>query len=147
MTILWKKNTLLKADCFINSKLYHIFAIFSTHFCQHFPLLAFGTLYRFLTLPLWEPVLPLCAILRAKSRSLPMIDFLRLVGWNVVWHNFLCCSDICYTFARLYLFCRITENRKSSMAVVANRIPPIMCFCLDITRFFHPPYTLWWVPL
>lgn len=44
----------------------------------------------------------------------------RAVGWNVVWHNFLCCSDICYTFARLYLFCRITENRKSSMAVVAN---------------------------
>ena len=67
----------------------------------------------------------------------------RAVGRNVVWHNFLCCFGICYAFARLYLFCRITENRRSSMAVVANRTPPIMCFCLDITRFFHPTYTLW----
>ena len=28
------------------------------------------------------------------------------------------------------------------MTVVANRTPPIMCFCLDITRFFHPLYPL-----
>ena len=64
---------------------------------------------------------------------------IRAVGRNMVWHNFSCCSDICYAFMRLYLFCRITENRRSSMTVVANRTPPIMCFCLDITSFFHPP--------
>ena len=31
-------------------------------------------------LPLREPVLPLCAILRAKSRWLPIMNFLSLVG-------------------------------------------------------------------
>ena len=27
------------------------------------------------------------------------------------------------------------------MAAVANKTFPILCFCLGITRTFHPPYT------
>ena len=44
-----KMNTLPKADCYICLKVYHIFDICSTHFRQRFPLLAYGTLYHFLT--------------------------------------------------------------------------------------------------
>ena len=106
MPLFRKMRTLPKADRYICLKFYYIFAIISTTFRQHFPLLACGTLYRSLTfiwttkneqnwlyaidqkqkkngnnaqiqfldrqsnffLPLWEPVLPLGAILRAKSR-------------------------------------------------------------------------------
>ena len=52
-----KMNTLPKADSRICLKFYHIFYIRSTYFRQHFPLLAFGTLYHSLTLPLFWPVL------------------------------------------------------------------------------------------
>ena len=52
----------------------------------------------------------------------------RAVGRNVVWHNFLCCSKICYALGQFYRDCHITENRECSMAVVANRIFPILFF-------------------
>ena len=35
----------------------------------------------------------------------------------------------------------VSKNRECSMAVVANKTFPILCFCLGITRTFHPPYT------
>ena len=36
----------------------------------------------------------------------------KAVGRNLLWHNFLYCSDICYAFMRLYLFCHITEKSR-----------------------------------
>ena len=65
----------------------------------------------------------------------------KAVGRNVVWHNFLCCSGICYASGQFYRNCRVSKNRECSMAVVANKTFPILCFCLGITRTFHPPYT------
>ena len=48
-----KMNTLPKADSCICLKFYHIFAIFTTYFRQHFPLPACDTPYRFLTFYKW----------------------------------------------------------------------------------------------
>ena len=31
----------------------------------------------------------------------------RTVGGNVVWHNFLYCSDVCYALEQFYWDCRI----------------------------------------
>ena len=62
----------------------------------------------------------------------------KAVGRNVVWHNFLCCSGICYASGQFYRNCRVSKNRECSMAVVANKTFPILCFCLGITRTFHP---------
>ena len=76
MTILWKKNTLLKADCFINSKLYHIFAIFSTAFST--TSIRYSVSFFNIT-PMRACVAPVCDF-KSEVEELPMIDFLGLVG-------------------------------------------------------------------
>ena len=70
-----------------------------------------------------------------KNRKYAQIHFLdRQI-------NFLCCSGICYASGQFYRNCRVSKNRECSMAAVANKTFPILCFCLGITRTFHPPYT------
>ena len=34
----------------------------------------------------------------------------RAVGRNVGWHNFLCCSKMCYALGQFYGACHITEK-------------------------------------
>ena len=63
----------------------------------------------------------------------------RAVGRNVIWHNFLCCSGICYALGQIYLNWSVTENRRCAIAHSSYGTSPIMCFCLGITRTFHPP--------
>ena len=70
-----------------------------------------------------------------KNRKYAQIHFL---DWQI---NFLCCSGICYASGQFYRNCRVSKNRECSMAAVANKTFPILCFCLGITRTFHPPYT------
>ena len=36
----------------------------------------------------------------------------KAVGRNVVWHNFLCCSKICYASGQFYLNCHMTEKSR-----------------------------------
>ena len=36
----------------------------------------------------------------------------RAVGRNVVWHNFLCCSKICYALGYLYRNCPVKEKSR-----------------------------------
>lgn len=76
-----------------------------------------------------------------KNRKYAQIHFLdRQI-------NFLCCSKICYALEQFCGDCHVTENRECSMAVVANRIFPILFFCLGITGIFHPPLHPLCVPL
>jgi hypothetical protein len=63
----------------------------------------------------------------------------KAVGRNVVWHNFLCCSGICYASGQFYRNCRVSKNRECSMAVVANKTFPILCFCLGYYGDFSSP--------
>ena len=49
----------------------------------------------------------------------------RAVGRNVVWHNFSCCSKICYALGLFYRNCHITE--KSRMLHFANKTFSILC--------------------
>ena len=65
----------------------------------------------------------------------------RAVGRNVVWHNFLCCSKICYALGQFYRNCPVTKNRRCAIAHCSYGTSPIMCFCLGIKGIFHPPYT------
>ena len=43
----------------------------------------------------------------------------RAVGRNVVWHNILCCSRICYALEQIYRDFHVTENRRCSKAFMA----------------------------
>ncbi len=36
----------------------------------------------------------------------------RAVGRNVVWHNFLWCSKICYALGQFYRDCHLTEKSR-----------------------------------
>ena len=36
----------------------------------------------------------------------------RVGGRNVVWHNFLCCSKICYDLGQFYRDCHLREKSR-----------------------------------
>ena len=72
----------------------------------------------------------------------------RAVGRHVVWHNFLCCSGICYAFGYLYRICAVTEKPEMLHdPIKAKKTSPTLCSGLGIMRNFHPPCTLCCAPL
>ena len=36
----------------------------------------------------------------------------RVVGRNVVWHNFFCCSKMCYAWGQFYRDCHVAEKSR-----------------------------------
>ena len=71
----------------------------------------------------------------------------RAVGGNVVWHNFLCCPDICYALGEFYRDCHVVEKSRMLHGIIANKTFSILCFSLGVKGISHPPYTPLCVPL
>ena len=62
----------------------------------------------------------------------------RAVGRNVVWHNFSCCSKICYALGHFYRNYPVTEKSRMFYGIDANRTSSILCFRLGITEQLIP---------
>ena len=62
----------------------------------------------------------------------------RAVGRNVVWHNFLYCSGICYALGYFIGIAVCQKNRRCTIAPSSYGTSPIMCFYLGITEHLIP---------
>jgi len=52
----------------------------------------------------------------------------RADGKNVVWHNFSCCSDICYALAYICKFRYIAKKGDAPQTIVAAEHLPLCAF-------------------
>ncbi len=62
----------------------------------------------------------------------------RAVGRNVVWHNILCCSKICYALGQYYRDCHVTEKSRMFHGVCRQQIIPDCVFVQVLRELFIP---------